>query len=156
MIKVSLVSSADRGEGVAESLRLFDSEVDIPDRPVMVKPNSVSTSNQLAATHVDTTRATLEYLAGKGVRDFVVAVGPAIGTPDSGFDNYGYRALSDGSVRTQRRGQNNIVPHLLRRSVHALSALPVYVRVQEKTSSSLGYRTFFCSDGRRLFENTCF
>ena len=50
MIKVSLVSSANRAEGVAESLRLIDSEVEIPDRPVMVKPNFVSTRNQLAAT----------------------------------------------------------------------------------------------------------
>ena len=95
MIKVSLVSSADRAVGVSESLRLIDGEINIPDRPVMVKPNFVSTRNQLAATHVDSTRATLEYLAGRGVRDFIVAVGPAIGTPDSGFDNYGYRALAD-------------------------------------------------------------
>ena len=95
MIKVSLVSSADRAAGVSESLRLIDGEINIPDRPVMVKPNFVSTRNQLAATHVDSTRATLEYLAGRGVGDFIIAVGPAIGTPDSGFDNYGYRALAD-------------------------------------------------------------
>ena len=95
MIKVSLVSSTDRAEGVTESLRLIDGEVDIPDRPVMVKPNFVTTGKQLAATHVDTTRATLEYLVQKGVRDFIIAVGPAVGTPDSGFDNYGYRALTN-------------------------------------------------------------
>jgi uncharacterized protein (DUF362 family) len=95
LIKVSITSSASRSEGVASSLQLIDSEVVIPDRPVMVKPNFVTTSNQLAATHVDTARATLNYLSGKGVTDFVVAVGPAVGTPDSGFDNYGYRALTD-------------------------------------------------------------
>ncbi|MDA1279756.1 MAG: DUF362 domain-containing protein [Chloroflexi bacterium] len=94
MIKVSIVSSANRAEGVAESLRLIDDEVVIPDRPVMVKPNFVTTSNQLAATHVDSTRATLEYLSGKGVREFIVAVGPAVGTPKSGFRNYGYLALT--------------------------------------------------------------
>ncbi|MBC8452844.1 MAG: DUF362 domain-containing protein, partial [Chloroflexi bacterium] len=77
------------------SLQLIDSEVVIPDRPVMVKPNFVSTSNQLAATHVDTTRATLEYLSGKGVSEFIIAVGPAIGTPDSGFDTSGYRDLAN-------------------------------------------------------------
>lgn len=95
MIKVSLVSSADRAEGVTESLRLIDDEVEVPDRPVMVKPNFVTTRMQLAATHVDSTRATLEYLSGKGVRYFIIAVGPADGTPDSGFDNYGYRALAN-------------------------------------------------------------
>ena len=94
MIKVSVVNSADRAEGVLESLRLIDDEIVIPDRPVMVKPNFVTTSNQLAATHVDSTRATLEYLSGRGVSEFVIAVGPAVGTPDSGFDNYGYRSLT--------------------------------------------------------------
>ena len=95
MIKVSIVITASRVEGVSESLKLIDSEIEIPDRPVMVKPNFVTTSNQLAATHVDTTRATLEYLSSRGVSKFVVAVGPAMGTLDSGFDNYGYRDLTN-------------------------------------------------------------
>jgi uncharacterized protein (DUF362 family) len=95
MINVSIDSSTDRAEGVATSLQLIDGDIVIPDRPVMVKPNFVTTSNQLAATHVDSTRATLEYLSSKGVREFIIAVGPAIGTPDSGFDNYGYRTLAD-------------------------------------------------------------
>lgn len=93
MIKVSISNTDDRTFGVSESLGLIDDEVVIPDRPVMVKPNFVTTSNQLAATHVDTTRATLNYLRGRGVSEFIVAVGPAIGSPESGFDNYGYRAL---------------------------------------------------------------
>ncbi len=94
MIKVSIASSSSRADGVAESLRLIDSEISIPDRPVMVKPNFVTTTFQLAATHVDATRATLEYLTQRGVSNFVIAVGPAVGTPDSGFDNYGYRDLT--------------------------------------------------------------
>ena len=95
MVRVSIVSSSDRTTGVAQALELIDSDVVIPDKPVMVKPNFVTTSNQLAATHVDSTRATLEYLSEKGVSEFLIAVGPAIGTPDSGFDNYGYRDLSN-------------------------------------------------------------
>jgi uncharacterized protein (DUF362 family) len=94
LIKVSIASTDNRVEGVSKSLRLIDSEIVIPDKPVMVKPNFVTTTNQLAATHVDTTRATLEYLSSRGVSEFILAVGPAIGTPDSGFDNYGYRELS--------------------------------------------------------------
>ena len=93
MIRVSIASTESRLQGVAQALELIDSDVVIPDRPVMVKPNFVTTKNQLAATHVDATRATLEYLSGKGVDDFIIAVGPAIGTPNSGFDNYGYRDL---------------------------------------------------------------
>ena len=95
MMKVSIVSSANRFEGVTELLRLIDGEVSIPDRAVMVKPNFVTTRKQLAATQVDATRAILEYLSQKGVSEFVIAVGPAVGTPDSSFDSYGYRALAD-------------------------------------------------------------
>lgn len=95
MIKVSIARTDNRAEGVARSLQLIDSEINIPDRPVMLKPNFVTTSNQLAATHVDATRSTLEYLKTRGVNKFTIAVGPAIGTPDSGFDNYGYRSLAN-------------------------------------------------------------
>jgi hypothetical protein len=38
------------------------------------------------------------------------------------------------SVRTQRRGQNSIVPYYLRRPAHVLPALPVHVHFEEKTS----------------------
>jgi uncharacterized protein (DUF362 family) len=94
MTKVSLVKSEDRIEGVTAALRLIEDEISIPDKPVLVKPNFVTTKNQLAATHVDATRATLEFLEGQGVKSFIVAVGPAIGTADDGFDNYGYRDLA--------------------------------------------------------------
>lgn len=61
---------------------------------MLVKPNFVTTTNQLAATHVDATRTALEYLKSKGVTDFIVGEGPAKGSPDPGFDNYGYRDLA--------------------------------------------------------------
>jgi hypothetical protein len=48
-------------------------------------------------------------------------------------------------------GQNNIIPHLLMRSVPVLSTLPVYVNFQEKLRTSLGYRTFYCRDCERRF-----
>jgi len=111
MIKVSIASSDNRAAGVTQSLELIDSDVVIPDRPVMVKPNFVTTKNQLAATHVDSTRATLEYLSGKGVNEFVIAVGPAIGTPDFGFDNYGYRDLAnDFSVEFMDLNTDDRIP----------------------------------------------
>ncbi len=95
MTKVSLVKGEDRSENVTSALEVISEEIVIPDKPVMVKPNFVSTRNQLCATHVDATRATLEFLSGKGVKQFTIAVGPALGTPDEGFDNYGYRPLAD-------------------------------------------------------------
>ncbi|MBT3862934.1 MAG: hypothetical protein HOF71_04390, partial [Chloroflexi bacterium] len=50
MIRVSIASTESRLQGVAQALELIDSDVVIPDRPVMVKPNFVTTKNQLAAT----------------------------------------------------------------------------------------------------------
>jgi uncharacterized protein (DUF362 family) len=94
-IKVSLVSGADRTSTVPEALALISDQVQIPDRPVLIKPNFVSTLNQLSATPVDAVRATLTFLKGKGVNEFTIAAGPAIGTADDGFDNYGYRPLAD-------------------------------------------------------------
>ena len=95
MTKVSLVKGDDRDRNVTAALDLISDEIVISDKPVMVKPNFVSTRNQLCATHVDATRATLEFLRGKGVSQFTIAVGPAVGKADEGFDNYGYRALAD-------------------------------------------------------------
>jgi uncharacterized protein (DUF362 family) len=94
-IKVSLVSGQDRTSTVPEALNLISDQVQIPDKPVLIKPNFVSVNNQLCATPVDAVRSTLSFLKGKGVEKFTVAVGPAIGTADEGFDNYGYRPLAD-------------------------------------------------------------
>ena len=94
-IKVSLVSGGDRTSTVPEALGLIADQVQIPDRPVLIKPNFVSTREPLCATPVDAVRSTLAFLESKGVKDFTIAVGPAIGTSDEGFDNYGYRPLAD-------------------------------------------------------------
>lgn len=94
-IKVSLVGGADRTSTVPKALDLISDQVQIPDKPVMIKPNFVSVNNQLCATPVDSVRSTLSFLQGKGVDRFTIAVGPAIGTMDEGFDNYGYRPLAD-------------------------------------------------------------
>ena len=93
-IKVSLVSGPDRTSTVPEALALISDQVQIPDRPVLIKPNFVSTLNQLSATPVDAVRSTLTFLKDKGVNEFTIAAGPAIGTADDGFDNYGYRPLA--------------------------------------------------------------
>jgi uncharacterized protein (DUF362 family) len=37
----------------------------------------------------------LTFLKGKGVNEFTIAAGPAIGSADDGFNNYNYRPLAD-------------------------------------------------------------
>ena len=95
MIAAGIATGTDRHDNVAGALGLIADQVMIPDLPVLVKPNFVSTRNQLCATHVEAARAVLEFLWDRGVRHATLAEGPAIGTADEGFDNYGYRALAD-------------------------------------------------------------
>ena len=94
MIKVGLVRGDDRYRNVAAALEEIADTVVIPDKPVLIKPNFVSVHNQLCATHVDAVRATLDFLKSRGVERFTIGEGPAIGSADEGFDNYGYRTLA--------------------------------------------------------------
>lgn len=94
MIRVSLARGADRFRNVSSALDLISDQVVIPDKPVLIKPNFVSVRNQLAATHVDATRATLEFLSDRGVDRFIIAENPAGEALDLALDNYGYRSLA--------------------------------------------------------------
>ncbi|MEE8363719.1 MAG: DUF362 domain-containing protein [Dehalococcoidia bacterium] len=94
-IRVGLVKGEDRYGTVSAALAKIEDQVQIPDKPVVVKVNFVWVDFPLCATHVDATRATLDFLKGKGVERFIVAEGPANGPIERGLDNYGYRALAD-------------------------------------------------------------
>lgn len=93
MIRVGLVRGDDHYQNVAAALARVGDTVSIPDRPVLIKPNFVSVHNQLCATNVEAVRATLDFLKSRGVNRFIIGEGPAIGSADEGFDNYGYRDL---------------------------------------------------------------
>lgn len=61
--KVALTRGGNRPQNIDTSLRLIESEIDLKDkRNLLIKVNFVSTSNQLAATHVDATRSLLQFL----------------------------------------------------------------------------------------------
>ncbi|MBU0703278.1 MAG: DUF362 domain-containing protein, partial [Chloroflexi bacterium] len=59
----------------------------------MVKPNFVSVNRQLAATHVDGVRATLDFVRARYTGRIVVAEGAALSPTREGFWNYGYEPL---------------------------------------------------------------
>ncbi|RPI11564.1 MAG: DUF362 domain-containing protein, partial [Acidobacteriales bacterium] len=89
---VSLVKGADRRKNVLEALLAVDREV----RPalrrkkyVVIKLNNVSTTNQLAATHVDALRGILDYLAPR-FKGPVVVVESSAGETLEGFENFKY------------------------------------------------------------------
>jgi len=62
---------------------------------VLIKPNFVSTDNQLAATHVDVIRAILDLVVPAGPDEIVVAEAAGPGNTAEGYANYGYDKLPD-------------------------------------------------------------
>lgn len=60
---------------------------------ILIKPNLVSTENQLSATHVECLEGILEFLAPLTPEEIVIAETSANGPTVDGFHNYGYPAL---------------------------------------------------------------
>ena len=94
---VSLVAEADRGRAVRAALEALGPS--LPEelaraRSVLLKPNFVSCRHPLSATHVDASRAVLEFLRPHVKGDIAIAEGPALGEAAEGFDAYGYGALA--------------------------------------------------------------
>ena len=59
---VALVKGEDRYDNVRRALELVAGEVDLSKaRDVLLKPNFISVTKQLAATYVDAVRAALEW-----------------------------------------------------------------------------------------------
>jgi uncharacterized protein (DUF362 family) len=90
--RVALTTGDDRAQNVFQSLKTFGQEIAqaIGNRRVIVKPNNVSTTTQLAATHADCLEGILEFLKSIGkVGQAVIAESSAGNTLD-GFANFGY------------------------------------------------------------------
>jgi hypothetical protein len=66
--RASLTAGNNRGDNVLKALKPFEKELReaIGNRRVVLKPNNVSTDNQLSATHADTLAAVLEFLKSIG------------------------------------------------------------------------------------------
>ncbi len=96
MVKVALVKGRDRYNTILRSLQLIEDEVKGNLRRfkrVIIKPNFVSTRNQLAATHVDHIRAILDFLRSSFDGKILIAESAAIGDTFSGYRNFGYLEL---------------------------------------------------------------
>ncbi len=94
--EVALIQGNDRAANIYEALKRIEDQVfaGIGNRTVLIKPNFVQTSRQLAATHVDAMRGILEFLRGHHKKE--ILVGEAAATKEgtlAGYKNYGYQAL---------------------------------------------------------------
>jgi len=93
--KVALVHGDDRRKNVCQALVTIDDQVKAGlqgKKYVVIKPNNVSTSNQLAATHVDALSGILDYLEPRFRGPVVIAESSARDTMD-GFENFRYTEL---------------------------------------------------------------
>ncbi len=98
MPKVALVKGSESYRAVRDALGLVRDQVTVPgDRPVLIKPNLVSTTSKEAATSVDAVRATMDFLVEMGVEKFIVGESSA-GTGDTmgAFERFGFLSLRDG------------------------------------------------------------
>jgi uncharacterized protein (DUF362 family) len=100
---VAVVKGEARRKIVHDSLAALDDRI----RPVLrrkkyvvIKPNNVSTVNQLASTHADALRGILDYLAPRFKGPVVIAESSAGNTMD-GFESFGYSKLA-AEHRSQR------------------------------------------------------
>ncbi|HEX3986380.1 MAG TPA: DUF362 domain-containing protein [Acidobacteriaceae bacterium] len=94
--RVALIHGDDRRANVRRALEAIDEQVKAGLRQkkyVVIKPNFVSTSNQLAATHVDAMHGILDYLEPRFRGPVVVAESSAGDTMD-GFDHFHYAQLA--------------------------------------------------------------
>ena len=95
---VSIAQGEQRRKNIYDSLLAIDKQIQPvlkTKKYVIIKPNNVSTQNQLAATHVDTLRGILDYLDGRFNGPVVIAESSA-GDTLTGFENFKYNLLPAG------------------------------------------------------------
>jgi uncharacterized protein (DUF362 family) len=89
---VSVSSGAGRRANICESLTAIEDQI-MPvlktRKRVVIKPNMVSTSNQLASTHVDALHGILDFLGPRFKGPVMIAESSA-GYTTEGFDHFGY------------------------------------------------------------------
>jgi uncharacterized protein (DUF362 family) len=95
--RVAVMAGNERADIIFKGLKAFETEIAraIGNRRVVIKPNNVSISVPLCATHADCLEATLEFLKSIGKLDnVVIAESAADGPTLDGFDNYHYTRLA--------------------------------------------------------------
>ena len=95
---VALVKSKSHYNGVYEALSLIEKQIREGlegKRRVLVKPNFVSTSQQLSATHVDAVRAVLDVISKYYSGSIIIGEGPALSSLKEGLTNFGYLSLKE-------------------------------------------------------------
>lgn len=96
--RVALTNGDNRTDNIFRALRSLEKEIaqSIGNRRVIIKPNNVSTTLQLASTHADALTGILEFLKSIGKLDnAIIAESSAMGTAMQGYESFGYMKVAD-------------------------------------------------------------
>ena len=95
--RVALTNGDNRTDNVFRALKSVEKEIvqSIGNRRVVLKPNNVSSTNQLAATHADALAGILEFLKSIGKLDNAIIAESALNPTMQAFENFGYTKLAD-------------------------------------------------------------
>ncbi len=100
---VSLIKGEDRRKNVYQALMGIDAQIQPKlknKKYILIKPNNVTTTNQLGATHADALRGMLDYFSTRFKGPVVIAESSA-GNTMQGFENFGYTKLP-GEYKNQK------------------------------------------------------
>lgn len=95
MPRVSLIKGKDRRENIRRSLEIISDDIREglkKSKALIIKPNFVSTSIQLATSHVDQIRGILDYLKEVYTGKIIIAEAACEDTME-GYKNFGYTSL---------------------------------------------------------------
>ena len=134
---VALVKGESRRKNIAQALTAIDDQV-LPGlkakKYVVIKVNNVSTTNQLAATHVDAIHGILDYLEPRFKGPVIVAEASA-GDTLEGYEEFGYNRMA-----TERRAQKVQLIDLNREAKY--KAIPLIDYDLHAVSTRLAARLF--------------
>lgn len=98
--RVGLARGTDRRQTVRHSLELVAADIIPKLRPqLLIKPNFLSSANQVASSHVDAVRGILDFLTAVPTppQEIIIAEGGNETYSGESFDNFHFRALVDES-----------------------------------------------------------
>ena len=139
MSRVGVAKGDERYATVAKALQLIKEDVNINrirGRRVLVKPNLVSCTVELAATHVDAVRAVIDFIQPFNPSKVIVAEGSATDTWKA-FESFGYKALEKDYSNVKLVDLNNDVYDTV--GFSTLDGLGKTVRVA-RTAKNSNYR----------------
>ena len=132
--RVALIKGTKRYDNLAQALALIEDDIDLSDKKrILIKPNFVSTREQLASTHVEAVRAVLDWLRPRHDGPITIGEGAAVSETFDGYRNFGYLDLAEEyNVRFVDLNQDEWTPV----QVYDRRLRPMAVRVARITLES--------------------